>query len=419
MRICPRCKRTYAAEAYACRLDGCVLIPASPDTVWVPMATSGLTYLQEPISPAESDTAVDGESSTLRGVDPHARTFPPTEGDAEHGYGFPDIDMQLVAGRDSVKLNQRYRPIARIAKGGMGCIYLVEERDSGRFVALKLMTGDAPPLVQQFIREGIITARLEHPNIIPVYDLGFLSTGQLYYTMRYIESLPLSELMPRFDLRSRVRILRDAARAVVFAHDQGLWHRDLKPDNILVGRFGDVYVIDWGLVTVQHGVEYKFDVPRIVVEKISYKLEVDTFFDRTRGATTDVAGLFAGTPPYMAPEQLVADDSLMGAASDVWAFGVMLFSAMSGQHPIIGLSRMSSLSDLLLGVQAGRIRDVRELVPDAPAALASLCQRMLARDSHRRIPLDVFIAEASAFLEGPVPTNASPRRGSGPTKLGW
>ena len=324
---------------------------------------------------------------------------------AEHGQsGFPSIEVELVEGRGTAKLNQRFRPIVQIAQGGMGRILLVEERDSGRCVALKLVRDDSPSLVQQFIREGIITARLEHPNIIPVYELGFLTAGQLYYTMRYVESMPLSVLMPRIDLRGRVRILRDAARAVAFAHGQGLWHRDLKPDNILVGRFGDVYVIDWGLVTVQHGREYRLDLPRIVVESADYEFQVDRFLRETCDAVTGLARVVVGTLPFMAPEQVMAEDSLMGAASDVWAFGVMLFRAISGQHPVRGVSWSASTQDVMQSILEPQVRDLRELEPDAPAALASLCQRMLVADSRSRISLEVFIAEASTFLEKPVST---------------
>lgn len=402
MRLCPKCGTTYADDAYACGLDGRLLVPATPDAAWVPVATSDLTYRPESISPLGPKTLVGEESTIPKDADLTGRPAPPVSERSEHG--FTSVDVELVDGRGAAKLSQRFRPILQIAQGGMGRIYLVEEHDSGRFVALKLMTGNSLPLVQQFIREGIITARLEHPNIIPVYELGFLSAGQLYFTMRYVESIPLSELMPRIDLRARVRILRDAARAVAFAHGQGLWHRDVKPDNILVGRFGDVYVVDWGLVTVQHGREYRLDLPRIVVNSATYELEVERFLARTSDALTASEFIIAGTPSYMAPEQLVADDSLMGAASDVWAFGVMLFCAISGQHPLLGTSRAASIGHLLQSIPEQGVRDVRELVPDAPAELASLCQHMLATDSRRRISLEVFIAEASNFLNAPLTT---------------
>lgn len=402
MRLCPKCGTTYPDDAYTCGLDGRLLVPATPNAAWVPVASSGLTYNPEPAFSAEPEP-VPGEESTLL---PDANPLAEARGAlVEHGQGgFTSIEVELAEGKGTAKLNPRFRPVLQIAQGGMGRILLVEERDSGRFVALKLVTDNSPSLVQQFIREAIITARLEHPNIIPVYELGFLTAGQLYYTMRYVESMPLSVLMPRLDLRGRVRILRDAARAVAFAHGQGLWHRDLKPDNILVGRFGDVYVIDWGLVTVQHGREYRLDLPRIVVESANYEFQVDRFLRETCEAVTGALGVVAGTLPFMAPEQVMAEDSLMGAASDVWAFGVMLFRAMTGQHPVRGVSWSVPTVVVMDRILEAEIRDVRELEPDAPAELASLCQRTLVADSRSRISLEVFIAEASTFLERPVST---------------
>jgi serine/threonine protein kinase len=402
MRLCPKCGKTYADDVFACEHDGGVLVPGTPDAAWVPVPTSGLTYRPESIPPLESKTLVGNESTIPKYANPAGETTSAVSDHSEDG--FTSVDVELVDGLGAVRLSRRFRPILQIAKGGMGRIYLVEERDSGRFVALKLMTGNGPSLVQQFIREGIITARLEHPNIIPVYELGFLSAGQLYFTMRYIESIPLSELMPRIDLRARVRILRDAARAVAFAHGQGLWHRDVKPDNILVGRFGDVYVVDWGLVTVQHGMKYRLDLPRIVVDSAIYELEVERFLARTGDALTATGSIFAGTPSHMAPEQLMADDSLMGATSDVWAFGVMLFRAITGQHPVLGMRRSARPDELLQAIRERGIRDARELVPDAPVELARLCQGMLETDCRHRISLEVFIGEASIFLEKPGST---------------
>jgi serine/threonine protein kinase len=145
-------------------------------------------------------------------------------------------------------------------------------------------------------------------------------------------------------------------------------------------------------------------MPRIVVESANYEFKVDRFLRETCEATTGALGLVAGTLPFMAPEQVMAEDSLMGAASDVWAFGVMLFRAMTGQHPVRGVSWSVPTVVVMDRILAAEIRDVRELEPDAPAELASLCQRMLVADSRSRISLKVFIAEASTFLEGPVST---------------
>src|SRR5262249_31200215 len=175
------------------------------------------------------------------------------------------------------------------------------------------------PHVQQFVREAVITARLQHPSIIPVYDLGFLSSNQLYYTMRYVHGHRFSELIGRIEMNEQLRILRNAALAVSAAHTEGLWHRDLKPGNIMVGVAGDTYVIDWGLVSVQPGRSYKLNLPEIVIGH-QHHLIPDNLMQQTSEALTD-SGLFGriGTPQYMSPEQFANNDSKEGVVSDVWA----------------------------------------------------------------------------------------------------
>src|SRR5882757_8903157 len=146
-----------------------------------------------------------------------------------------DFDFESWIGTDRAhKLAERFKPVMEISQGGMGKIVLAKEILSGRYVALKVMLDYAlnnDMLVEQFMREAIITARLQHPNIIPVYDLGFLNEGQLYYTMRYVEGKPLSALASSMTVEDRLRVLRSAAIAVDYAHSQSLWHRDLKPQS--------------------------------------------------------------------------------------------------------------------------------------------------------------------------------------------
>lgn len=256
-------------------------------------------------------------------------------------FGFSSNRVEFEAegvGRDAAaKLTQRFRLIQVLAEGGMGKIILVQEILSGRFVAMKVMLEKAtrePSLVQQFVREAVITARLQHPHIIPVHDLGFLQANQLYYTMSYIENSNFSALIPTIDIPERIRILRCAALAVNHAHSKHLWHRDLKPQNILVGTWGDTYVIDWGLVSVQPKKDYKLNIPNVVVRNMDLVIP-DNLINETADAITGQtnAGAVIGTPLYMSPEQIVGNNDFLGVQSDVWAFGVMLFQALTGVHP--------------------------------------------------------------------------------------
>jgi serine/threonine-protein kinase len=324
----------------------------------------------------------------------------------DNAFGFKSDNLNIafleegLGSERAMKLAERFHILSPIHRGGMGKIILAQEIISGRHVALKVMLEYAlhdKPLIQQFVREAVITARLQHPNIIPVYDIGFLTGNQLYYTMRYIDGKSYNQLIGTIELNEQLRILRSAASAVHYAHTQGLWHRDLKPNNILVGFFGDVYVIDWGLVTVQPGREYKINLPRIVVEK-AIEILPDKLFERTRDALTeDLMGVM-GTLKYMAPEQ-VRGEGGTGAVSDIWAFGVMLFESLTGRHPI---GRIDSFSpqEIMYNIATQSFPNPRDISEDTPVELNKLCQRMLIKKPNDRMQtLMEFISEITRYLK--------------------
>lgn len=327
-------------------------------------------------------------------------------------FGFAKADIEFSqAGfpRTGVRLAERYAILAKVAEGGMGVIFLVMERISGRAVALKVMkesaTGDQS-LVQQFIREAVITARLQHPGIVPVYEIGFLTGDELYYTMRYVEGASFSHYLRErtFSVADRLQVLRQAALGVHHAHVEGLWHRDIKPENILVGKHGEVHVIDWGLVSVdpRQSNRYKLKLPRLRLRDRTLDFEgVDLLLDRTEHALTTQTGLFAGTPQYMSPEQLVRHDSAMGPRSDIWSFGVMLYEALAERHPF-GPSTEHQIV-LIEAIKNGSPPDLHALAPSAPPRLIALCNKMLEKDPEKRLSsLAEFVGEldSSRVLSG-------------------
>jgi serine/threonine protein kinase len=334
---------------------------------------------------------------------------------ANNGYGQPapfgfkpnrvEFAAEGVAAEAAAALRERFRPITVVSSGGMGKILLVQEMLSGRFVAMKVMLKGAmydKSLVQQFVREAVITARLQHPHIIPVHDLGFLEGNQLYYTMSYIESIPLRKLLSSLELLEKIRILRCASLAVSYAHSKGLWHRDLKPQNILVGPLGDTYVIDWGLVSVQPGKEYKLNIPKIVVGNMELVVP-DNLIRETADAITAQSGegRAIGTPMYMPPEQLNGDEEKMGTVSDVWAFGVMLFEALTGIHPLRVDSPDAEIHghELAYRILYERLPAPSEVNPSIPEELDRLCQRLLEKDPNLRPPdLGEFLETTTRFL---------------------
>lgn len=316
------------------------------------------------------------------------------------------FEPDMYGAKTADLLRQRYVPLRKIAEGGMGQIFAVQERLSGRIVALKVMTHatqSKPHFVQQFMREAVITARLQHPHIIPVHELGFLmERQQLYYTMRFVDGAPFSESRVHISQADQLEILLKAASAVEAAHEQGLWHRDLKPDNILVGKDGGVYVIDWGVVTVQRGANYELALPDLVVARDIVPMSdpmPDLLLKQTANALTTHNGICIGTPKYMAPEQLSANDAEMGVVSDVWAFGLMLYETLTGRHPYPDMN-FSKPGQALAHLMENEIVDPKTINPHIPGKLAVLCSRMLRKEPASRLSsLRLFIDTLRGFLD--------------------
>src|SRR5256885_11305931 len=147
----------------------------------------------------------------------------------------------------------RYRLLERIARGGMGVVYTAEDENLRRRVALKVLDvpGTDGDLRNRLIREARVLATLEHPGIVPVHDVGTLADGRVFYTMKFVEGNRLAKFIASVTSRpDRLRIFLRICDAVAFAHARGVLHRDLKPANIMVGPFGEVLVMDWGLAKI-------------------------------------------------------------------------------------------------------------------------------------------------------------------------
>jgi hypothetical protein len=219
---------------------------------------------------------------------------------------------------------ERYGEARLLGQGGMGRVDALHDARLDRDVARKVVQASDPVAWARLVREARITARLEHPGIVPVYDAGQTPDGQPYYTMRIIRGRTLSDAIAaahapgaapseRFAL---VRHFLDACHAVAFAHSAGVIHRDLKPQNILVGAFGETQVADWGLA-------------RAVDEEDPAWMSVSQA--SAGGALPGtVVGRSVGTPGYMSPEQ--SDGAAHGKASDVFSLGVVLREILTGSR---------------------------------------------------------------------------------------
>jgi len=298
----------------------------------------------------------------------------------------------------------RYAIVEELGRGGMGVVYRAIDRRLGRSVALKRLRDDVAHregLRARFVVEAEVTARLQHPAIIPVYELDSDETGEPYYTMRLVEGMTLQRLVLALRQQgdalfaggvvevagegwSLFRLLQgfvQLCRAMANAHEQGVLHRDLKPENVMVGRFGEVYIMDWGMAVIGAG----GDEAEVAGEGLGGGL-------RASGRAEGVVG----TPAYMAPEQMVRGGEELGARADVFALGGVLYFVLTGLPP-----REGSAALLLAGVETDSAPDPAQRDGRVPGALGAICLRALERDSARRTEsAEALARELEDYLQG-------------------
>ena len=335
---------------------------------------------------------------------------PPTEGIVDvPGDGESDAAVTSEAAGRYVHLDtgrlfgkkERLRTVraedAELGRGGMGRVLLAFDHHVGRDVAIKeLLPGTAGggssltprspmvrsgQLVARFLREARVTGQLEHPSIVPVYELGRRSDGTLYYAMKLVRGRTLrqaiaesSSLPQRLMLLSHVA---DLCYAVAYAHSRGVINRDIKPDNIMLGEFGETLVLDWGLAKVLGKEDLR---GREIVREIE---QVDA------AASGKTVAQFLGTPNYMPPEQASGRLDEVDERADVWSIGAVLYQTLTGLPPFTGLNAFEVVSK----VRTDSVLPVHEVQPDAPAELAAIAMRCLERRRERRYQSAREVAE--------------------------
>jgi WD40 repeat protein len=267
--------------------------------------------------------------------------------------------------------DERYTLIAEHGRGGLGRVVRAHDRYLGRTVAVKELLRSSDLAERLFLREALITARLEHPGIVPVHEAGRWPNGDPFYVMKLVSGRTLKEVIAAArTLGDRLALLPHliaVADAVGYAHSEGVVHRDLKPTNVLVGEFGETVVIDWGLAR-------------------DLRAPDGSIADALPSSPPDaspvptVTGRVIGTPQYMAPEQ--AHGEAVGTTADVYALGAMLYELLAGRPPVEG----DSVQQLLDQVRAGPPSPLASTIAGVPADLDAIVGKAMARAPEDRYP---------------------------------
>ncbi len=312
---------------------------------------------------------------------------------------------------------EKYVVQDEIARGGMGRILRVVDRDIRREVAMKVIIPDAEgERVARFVEEVQVTGQLEHPNIVPIHDFGIDRDGRLFFTMKMVKGRSLADIID--DLRKGVRnvqrkysigrllgILMNVGNAVAFAHSRGVVHRDLKPANIMVGDFGEVMVMDWGVAIVVDSKD-RDGAGRGRARKRGVKngrtgksRDLVSSLRKDTDTRLTMEGCVVGTPLYMSPEQARGDPDGIGRCSDIYALGAILYEMLTFRPPVSG----DDVRQILHNVAAGNIALPEEIAPhrEIPPELSAIAMKALAFSPRDRYPkVRAMMDDIELYLEG-------------------
>jgi WD40 repeat protein len=278
-------------------------------------------------------------------------------------------DLPLVA-------PEAFTILGEHARGGMGRVLLAHDRRLGRAVAIKELLRRSGASDARFVREAVLTARLQHPSIVPVHEAGRWASGEPFYVMKLVQGRPLNELIrERRSFRERAELLPSliaVVEAIAYAHSKHIIHRDLKPDNVIVGDFGETVVIDWGLAK---------EVPSALTTTVD-----------AQSAPPEMTanGAVVGTPSFMAPEQ--AKGESIDERADVYALGAILYMTLCGEPPYAP----DALPSVLNKVLSEPPPPLASRAHGTPTDLVAIVEKAMARDRNARYP---SAAELAADLK--------------------
>ena len=332
--------------------------------------------------------------------------------------GFTKRVVERLSGRTGAF--ERYRIDGKLGEGGQGAILRVWDGDLGRKLAMKVMHsrkasgGNSPPksgsrALGRFLEEAQVTGQLDHPGIVPVHELGLDEQGRVYFTMKLVKGESLKKVIDRvhkgdaeWSITRALGVLMKVCDATAYAHSKGVLHRDIKPSNVMVGRFGEVHLMDWGLAKVL-GRDEKF------VESQEPKFFEFVHSDRSNELETPDSPLFTadgdviGTPAYMSLEQASGKLSLLGPATDVYSIGAMLYQLLSGEVPYMPKGMKLRNYDVLCAVVDGPPKNIHDVASSAPPELLAICEKAMQREIDERYPdVSEMGEDLRAYLENRV-----------------
>lgn len=270
-----------------------------------------------------------------------------------------------------------------LGEGGIGRVYLGFDKNISREVAIKELLidktdSDAERCVARFIREAKITGQLEHPGIIPVYQLNNKPDGALYYVMKYVRGKTLFAAIREMAAMKKAEAEKFRAKllghiiavsdAIGYAHSKGFIHRDIKPSNIIIGEFGETVILDWGLAKGLSQVSVD-SIPGAVLQA-----------EETERSELTIHGEYIGTPSYMPPEQIDSEWGIIDARSDVYSLGVVLFMVLTGRKPYVGKGK--EVMDQVVTSAASPVPETFN--PEIAPELAAICKKAMSKNRNDR-----------------------------------
>lgn len=306
--------------------------------------------------------------------------FPGTSQEAYAKIYLDETDKLLPQKLDQ---NLRYAFFKTVAKGGKALIRVCRDLHLNRLVCYKTLLPEfANDEIEQqrFLREARVTAMLQHPNTVPVYELGRDNKGNCYFTMKFVHGYTLQEVLSyrdRYDLTQLLDIIIQVAHALEYAHSHGVIHRDVKPANILIGPYGEILLLDWGLAKV-------WSVDGAKKDLLDFDEQVTNSMNKSlssKDLSITGMGKLQGSLAYMSIEQ-VSKDPNIDSRTDVYSLGAVLYEVLTGRTPAQGDTVNEMLSS------------VKEHIPEKPSSLShfsissnldSICLACLDKDVDKRL----------------------------------